>query len=126
MAGAEEFFVLAREFEEAGPKVAAGLFEVFKSSGDAFAKDWADNARETSGSHAAKYPDSISSEMRVSFGLVLEVGPEDGPRNQGFLGPILEFGGEHSPAHLDGARALPIMDRRLERGADTAIGFAIP
>lgn len=125
MSGADEFFVLAKEFGEAPRKVAAALYDAYKSSGDAFARDWADNARETSGSHGKWYPDSIDSETRVALGIELEVGPNTAKR-QGGMGPGFELGSQNQPAHLDGARALPIMDRRLERAADLAVAYALP
>lgn len=127
MTGASEFFDLARDFERAPAKVASALFDAYKGAGEGFRDGWQHNARATSGEHAAKYPDSISTEMRFAgFGIEVETGPEQGARNQGFLGRVLELGGEHSPPHLDGLRAMPLAEKRLDRLADAAIGLALP
>lgn len=125
MSGADEFFELAKDFGNAPRKVAAALYDAYESSGEAFAQDWADNARETSGTHGKWYPDSIDHETRVALGIYLEVGPNSS-KKQGGMGRGFEFGGPNQPAHLDGARALPIMDRRLERAADLAVAYALP
>lgn len=124
MSGADEFFELAKDLGEAAPKVASALYEVYKESGEAFAEDWADNARETSGEHGKHYPDSITSETRVAFGIHVETGP-DSSKKQGRMGRGFEFGSRNQPPHLDGLRALPIAERRLERGTDAALGFLL-
>lgn len=127
MTGASEIFDLARDFEKSPAKVASGLFDAYRGAGEGFRDDWQHNARASSGSHAAKYPDSISTEMKFAgFNIEVETGPEDGARNQGFLGRVLEFGGEHSSPHLDGLRAMPLAAARLDRLADAAIGLALP
>lgn len=125
MTGASEVFELAADLGKASRAVASGLYTVYKESGEAFAKDWADNARETSGEHGKWYPDSITSETRVSMDIHVETGPDSG-RKQGRMGRGFEFGSQNQPAHLDGARALPIAERRLLRAADTAIGHLLP
>jgi len=125
MAGADEIFDLAADFGKASGKVAKALFEVYAESGDAFAEDWADNARETSGEHGKHYPNSITSETRISLGIHVETGP-DSSMKQGSMGRGFEFGSQNQPPHLDGLRALPIAEKRLERGADAAIGFLLP
>ena len=125
MSGAQEILGLAADLGKAPAVVARVLFDVYKESGDAFAKDWADNARETSGTHGKYYPDSITSESRLAFGIEIETGP-DSSRKQGRMGRGFEFGSKNQPPHLDGARALPMAEQRLLRAADVAIGFALP
>lgn len=125
MSGASEFYDLAQDFGKASRGVAAGLYVVYKEAGEAFAKDWADNARETSGEHGKHYPDSITSETRVALGVQVETGP-DRSKKQGSMGRGFEFGSQNQPPHLDGARALPIAERRLLRAADAAIGYLLP
>lgn len=61
------------------------------------------NAKASSGTHAAKYPDTITYSPDDG-GLSGEVGPEK--RGQGNLGPILENGSVHNPPHRDLGRAL--------------------
>lgn len=125
MSGADEIFELAKDFGAAPAKVTSALYDVYKDSGDAFAEDWADNARETAGEHGKHYPASITSETKVSLGIHVETGPESG-MPQGSMGRGFEFGSQNQPPHLDGLRALPIAERRLERAADVAIGFVLP
>lgn len=125
MSGADEFLDLARDFTESGVKVGAAVYGAFKASGDAFAEDWRANAAETSGTHGRYYPDSITSETLLSLGVRVQTGPESG-RKQGRMGRGFEFGSVNQPPHLDGARALPIADRRLGRLSDAAIGHALP
>ena len=125
MAGADEFFDLAADFGRAAGKVAGALFTVYQEEGETFAQDWADNARETAGEHGKHYPDAITSETRIALGIHVETGPESG-RKQGRMGRGFEFGSQNQPPHLDGLRALPLAERRLERAADSTIGFLLP
>jgi hypothetical protein len=124
MAGADEFFALAKDFTAAGPKVATALYTAFKAEGEEFADDWRTFATETAGAHAHEYPETITSETRLALGVHVTTGPE--ARGQGMLGRVLEFGGLHSPAHLDGARALPIAERRLEKTSGEAVEHVLP
>lgn len=124
MTGASEIFDLARDFGESPAKVAAGLFEAFRGAGEGFRDDWQHNARATAGDHGKWYPDAITTEMRFAgTSIEVETGPESG-RKQG--GMSFEFGSEKQPPHLDGLRAMPIAERRLDRLADAAIGLALP
>lgn len=124
---ASEFFDLARDFEKSPAKVASGLYDAYRGAGEGFRDDWRSNAAASSGEHAAKYPASISTEMKFAgFSIETETGPEQGAANQGFLGRVLELGGEHSSPHLDGLRAMPLAAARLDRLSDAAIGLALP
>jgi hypothetical protein len=124
-AGASEIFGLAKDLGNASGKVACALYEVYAQEGEEFAKDWADNARETSGVHGKHYPNSIDSETRVTLGIEVEIGPNSAMK-QGRMGRGFEFGSVNQPPHLDGIRAMPIAEGRLERKADAAIGFLLP
>lgn len=123
--GASEIFGLAKDLGNASGKVARALYEVYAQEGEEFAKDWAANARETSGVHGKWYPDSIDSETRVALGIEVEIGPNSA-KKQGSMGRGFEFGSVNQPPHLDGVRAMPIAEVRLERKADAAIGFLLP
>jgi hypothetical protein len=61
----------------------------------------------------------------VALGILVETGP-DSSMKQGSMGRGFEFGSQNQPPHLDGARALPAAEQRLERAADAAIGFLLP
>lgn len=125
MAGADEFFHLARDFTTGGAKVGSAVFDAFKAGGEAFAADWRHNAKATSGQHGKHYPDSITSETRLSFGVSVETGPESS-KKQGRMGRGFEFGSAHQPPHLDGLHALPLAQQRIDRLTDTAIAFVLP
>ncbi len=124
MAGASEFFELAADLGKAAPKVALALRTVYMESGEAFAEDWASNARETSGEHGKHYPNSITSETQLSTDILVTTGPDSGMK-QGSMGRGFELGSVNQPPHLDGLRALPAAEARLLLGADT-IRAALP
>ena len=123
--GAEEIFELANDLGAAPAKVASALFDTFKAAGEDFAQAWADNARATAGAHGKHYPDSITSETKVGFGIEVETGPESG-RKQGSMGRGFEFGSRNQPPHLDGLRALGPADAKLTRQAENALDGVIP
>lgn len=126
MSGTDEIFALARDFEKAPAKVASGLFDAYKGAGEGFRDDWQHNAASTSGEHGKHYPSSITTENRFAgMSIVNETGPESG-RKQGAMGPGFEFGSVNQPPHLDGLQAMPLAEKRLEKLADAAIGFALP
>jgi hypothetical protein len=125
VSGADEVFALAHDFEKASAEVARALYDTFKEEGETTAKDWADIARGTAGEHGKWYPDSITSETRVSLGIAVEMGPESG-RKQGGMGEGFEFGSRNQPPHLDGLKATTAAEPRLEKAADATIGFLLP
>lgn len=101
----------------------AAIRTVMDGAGEAFAREWADNARETAGEHGKHYPDSITAERVVAVsGISVDVGP-DKSRRQGGMGLGFEFGSENQPPHLDGLRAQDALAPRLERMIDAAMGF---
>lgn len=122
---ASEVFGLAKDLGAAPAKVARALYTVYAQEGETYAEDWAANARETSGAHGKWYPASIDSETRLSLGIEVEIGPNSA-KKQGVMGRGFEFGSRNQPPHLDGLRALPIAEVRLERAADAVIGFLLP
>lgn len=126
MSGADEIYALATDFGKASSKVAVALFDTYKQEGETFAEDWRDNARATSGEHGKHYPDSITSETKVALGIVVETGPEPRPGNQGAMGRGFEFGSRNQPPHFDGLQAMGPAEIRLERAADTTIGYLLP
>lgn len=125
MSGADEIFDLAGDFGKAAAEIGKAMFDTFKSEGESFADDWADNAKQHFDGHAKHYPKSITSESKLAWGIHIETGPEFA-KKQGFLGPVLELGGEHSPAYLDGLRAQEPAADRLEKAADETIRGIIP
>lgn len=78
-------------------------------------RDWASNARASSGRHAPMYPASISFDV-ASYGpdiVAATIGPDKGGP-QGALGNLLEYGSIHNPPHRDGGRALDAEEPRFE------------
>lgn len=122
---ADEIFVLARDFGKASAKVVPALFDAYKKEAKAFEADWRTNAAATSGKHGKHYPKSITSEMKVGLSIVAEIGPESG-RPQGSMGRGFEFGSRNQPPHLDGARALPAAEGRLESAGTAAVDKVLP
>lgn len=82
-------------------------------------RDWARNARQSSGRHAPAYPASISYDL-LSVGPDItdaRIGPDKGAP-QGALGNLLEYGSVHNPPHNDGGRALAAELPRFEAQMD--------
>jgi len=119
---ASEVFELAADLRGIGAKAVPALRGSMGAVGEALAKDWADNARETSGEHGKHYPDSIDSELVFDLGGVsVDVGPNTA-KKQGGMGKGFEFGSKNQPPHLDGLRALDGIQKRAERVIDSTIG----
>jgi hypothetical protein len=120
---ASEVYKLAADLSQVGARSVPALRGVMGELGDAFAREWADNARETAGEHGKHYPDSIGSELAFSVtGIDVNVGP-DKSKPQGGMGPGFEFGSRNQPPHLDGLRALDGMQVRAERVIESTVGF---
>lgn len=119
---ASEIFALAADLSEVGAKAVPAMRGVMADAGDALAKEWAANARVTSGAHGKHYPDSIDSELAFGIGAIsVDVGPNSA-KPQGGMGKGFEFGSRNQPPHLDGLRALDGMQGRLDRMVDSAMG----
>ena len=119
---ATEVYRLAGDLDQIGFRTVPALRDVMGGVGEAFAKEWADNARETSGTHGKWYPDSIDSGLAFTVrSVTVEAGPNTS-KKQGGMGPGFEFGSENQPPHLDGLRALDGMQARAERTIDAAMG----
>lgn len=128
MSGADEIFDLARDFGAAPAKVAVSIYEAYRGVGEGFRDDWAGNVEASSpAGHLKHLPDAITTEMRTGAlaSIEVETGPESG-RRQGGLGRGDEFGSVNQPPHLNGFRAMASAEKRLERAADAAVGFALP
>lgn len=112
---ASEVFALADDLLDTSRKSIPAAREAVREAGEVVEKAWQNAARRTHDSHAKFYPESITSELLPGFSTIsAEIGPET-HRKQGFLGRILEFGGEKSPAYLLGASALADNEGRIER-----------
>jgi hypothetical protein len=123
---ASEVYRLASDLSQVGFKTIPAVRESMLAVGEAFAAEWRDNARETSGEHGKHYPDSISAELVFSVrSVTVEAGP-DTSKKQGKMGRGFEFGSQNQPPHLDGVRALDVMQDRAERILDATIGHIFP
>lgn len=126
MTGADQVMRLAFDFDEAAAEIPLAVFETYKQAGDEFAKDWSQSAARDVSPHAKRYPSSITSESKVSTDIVIQTGPLDTASGQGFLGRVLEFGGEHSPAYLHGLKAMEQREPLLMRATDATIAHLLP
>lgn len=119
---ASEIYTMAADLSQIGARSVPAVRTVMAEVGSAFAREWAANARETSGEHGKHYPNSIDSELVFDIGGVsVEVGPNrDKP--QGSMGRGFEFGSVNQPPHLDGLRALDGIQVRADRMIDSAVG----
>ena len=112
---ASEVFALADDLLDTSRKSIPAAREAVREGAKVVETSWQNAARRTHDSHAKFYPESITSELLPGFSTIgAEIGPET-HRKQGFLGRILEFGGEKSPAYLLGASALADNEGRIER-----------
>lgn len=119
--GASEFRKLAADLSAVSSKMVTPMRQVFKESGDLLAKEWAANARATSGVHGKHYPKSITADLTFSLGnIVAEVGP-DSSKPQGRMGRGFELGSVNQSPHLDGLKAVD----KLEPLVQTAISQAV-
>lgn len=123
------FDQLAADFLKAAAEVIPAMRDVFHDTADEAKKEWQDSADATVAPTSKYYSRDITFETQLSVsGITAEVGPEDrgGKGHQGFLGKILEFGGEHSPAYLHGLNATQAAGNRLDRRADAVMGHLLP
>jgi hypothetical protein len=123
---ASEVYRLGNDLALVNAKAVPALRGSMLAVGEAFAKEWADNARETSGSHGVHYPNSIDADLVFSVrSVTVEAGPNNA-KKQGQMGRGFEFGSQNQPPHLDGLRALDGMQLRAERIIDSTIGHIFP
>lgn len=119
---ASDFYALAGDMSQVSAQAIPVLRETMAQAGEALAREWSANARETSGEHGKHYPNSIDSELVFNLGGVsVDVGP-NAAKPQGSMGKGFEFGSQNQPPHLDGLRALDGYQIRAERMVDAAIG----
>lgn len=123
---ANEIYRLAGDMSRVSARMVPALRTSMAAAGEAFADEWRDNARETSGAHGVHYPDSIDSELVFNLsGVSVDVGP-NAAKPQGSMGRGFEFGSQNQPPHLDGLRALDGAQQRVERIVDATIGHLLP
>jgi hypothetical protein len=115
---ASELYALSRDLGKTGARSGLAMYAVFKEGGQDLESTWKRNARATSGEHGKHYPDSITTDMRVSTNIEVEVGP-DPARPQG--GMSFEFGSVNQPPHLDGQMAADEVVPRIDRRIDAAL-----
>lgn len=114
-ADASEVFNLSDDLGRIGARSVPKAREALLDGAREFERAWRNDAAALHDSHAKFYPDSIDSEHKFGVGsIVVEVGPNTASK-QGFLGRILEFGGERSPAYLTGLKALDRSEAAIER-----------
>lgn len=123
---ASEIYQLASDLSDVGPKAVPALRRGMEQAGRDFAFSWASDAARTHDAHAKYFSGSIDFDLIPSItSIMVDVGPNNA-RKQGFLGRILEFGGEHSPAYMTGAKALERQEGRVERAITNALDPLFP
>lgn len=115
---ASELHALSRDLGKLGAKSGVAMYGVFKEGGKDLEKTWKRNAKATAGEHGKRYPDSITTDMRVGLNIEVEVGP-DPQRPQG--GMSFEDGSVNQPPHLDGQFAADEVIPRIDRRIDAAL-----
>ena len=106
---ASDFFRLADDLTDVAAEMVPALRGAVEAGGKTVENAWRKKAASiVNNGHAKKFSESITSELKFSgFGsITAEVGPNEGAANQGFLGPIFEYGGTHSPAYMHGDKSL--------------------
>lgn len=112
---ASEIFDLSATLGDIAAKAVPETHATMAEAGEQVQRVWQRAAASTHDSHAKHYAGSIDSEILPGFSsIAVEIGPNRA-KKQGFLGRILEFGGERSPAYLLGATALSESEGRTER-----------
>ena len=123
---ASEIYDLATDLSGVVAKTVPALRVGMKSAGQQVENAWRKDAAALHDSHARFYPDSIDSELVFSVSSVaVDVGP-NANKKQGFLGPILEFGGSHSPAYMTGAQAVERSSSNVENAVANALDPLFP
>lgn len=118
---ASEFYELATDMSQVSAKSIPALRVGMEAAGEAFVTAWRNDATQIHDGTSRHYPDSIDSELVFDLGGVsVDVGPNTA-KKQGFLGRILEFGGERSPAYLTGLHALDRVEPAVERAVSNAL-----
>lgn len=105
---AHEVFELAGVLAVAGEVAMEDAKPIVKRGANNIKTDW--RKRATGIEHAPHYPRAITYEVTErEFNVEAEIGPLDqgpGEKKQGFLGPILEFGGAHNHPMNHGGESL--------------------
>lgn len=123
---ASEIYALASDLSEVTHKAIPALRSGMADAGRQVENAWRRDAASLHDAHAKYYPDSIDSELVFSaVGVSVDIGPRMDSK-QGFLGPILEFGGSHSPAYMTGSQALDRSAGNVERAVANVLDPLFP
>ncbi len=104
---------LTHDLEQAAVEALPVVKAITEANGKVLEEMWRANARLTAGKHGKYYPSSITSESVLQFGAAaVEVGP-DKSRKQGGMGRGFEYGSVHQPPHLDGTKAVEVIEPKF-------------
>lgn len=121
---AHEVFDLAGVLAVAGDVAADDALAIVRKGATNVKRDW--RLASQGIAHAPRYPRSIGFDIvRRALSTEAVIGPEDSPVNQGFLGPILEFGGAHNAPRDDGGQAMALEEPRFVQAMTQAGSSAI-
>ena len=77
--------------------------------------------------HAPRLPLSISYDLHEDeVSVWADIGPVDGPQLQGFLGPIIEYGGIHNAPQPGGLLSLQVEQPKYEAAIDALVAKLYP
>ena len=118
---ASDLVALSTDLGKIGASATSEMFGAFKRGADDLRDTWRDNAKETAGKHARHYPGTITAKPKIGRHIEFEVAPDPRINKQAYLSEILEYGGVHSPPHLDATRAADKELPKLEKAVGTAL-----
>lgn len=115
---ASDLTALSRDLGKLPAQATKSMIGVYKQAGEILKTTWQANARATAGKHGKHYPNSITTDMRISTNIEVEVGP-DPSLPQG--GMSFEYGSVNQPPHLDGQKAADKLGPALGTMVDQAL-----
>lgn len=126
MAGADEFFDLGMDLENASRETLDALRKPMQKSAEEVRDGWRAGVRAKAPKHLPHLPSAITYETKVTASnVVADIGPESG-KTQGRFGRGEELGSRNQPPHLSGLTAFEAAQDGLSSAATDSIGEVIP
>lgn len=116
---------LIAEFQTAAKELPPRAKKVVEKGSVNIKTDW--RKRWDGIAHAPRLPLSVSYDITEGEGFITsEIGPVEGPELQGFLGPIIEFGGIHSGPIPGGLPSLEEEEPKFAAQCDELLAELLP
>ena len=111
---------LAASFDRIAAEIPKTLQGVVKKGAQNIKDDW--RRRWSHIAHAPRLRRAVTYDVHVNKSRIwAEIGPVEGPELQGFLGPIIEYGGIHNAPIPGGVPASDAEAPRFERAIADAV-----